>query len=103
MKNIKRFAGVKIYLDRARTYLSYVQLVMVVKLFATDIGIESNYIIGIGLILCTVAFIVIGWLDTKLGIRKSEYENQSLQNPILVEILNKIKKIEETQNETNNK
>lgn len=82
-KNIARF---KIYFDRARTYASYVQLLLLLKLVLSDMGITSNLILFIGLVASMLLFLIIGYIDTKLGIRRREMENNTIHNPILNEM-----------------
>lgn len=100
MKLSKLIAINKIYLDRSRTYLSYIQLLMLFKLFLSDIGISNNLWLLIGFAVSVVGMLVIGYLDTRLGIRSRELENNSLRNPVLVDILKTLKRIE---NESSNR
>ena len=90
MKLAKRIAKYKIYLDRSRGYAGYVQLLLLLKLTLSDMGINSLFVLGGGLAACMGIFLVVGYLDTRLGIRGRELENNSRHNPIFMEILNKI-------------
>lgn len=94
MKLSKLIARNKIYLDRSRTYLSYFQLLMLFKLTLSDIGIRDNIWLIIGFAVSIVLMLVVGYLDTKFGIRSRELEDNSVKNPVLMEILNRIKNIE---------
>jgi len=93
MKNAKRAAKYKIYFDRSRVYLSYFQLIMILKIFLSDIGIDSMGWTVICLLVCTALMFVIGWLDTYLGIRAREMENNTYVNPFMTEILTKLNKL----------
>jgi hypothetical protein len=97
MKLSKRIAKYKIYLDRARTYVSYIQLLMIIKIFMTDVGIDSNYIMLLGVALCMIILLIIGMMDTKLGIRETEFENNSLHNPVFITIMKKLDEINNKQ------
>ena len=99
MKLSKLIARNKIYLDRSRTYLSYIQLLMLFKLFLSDIGISNNIWLLIGFAVSVIGMLVIGYLDTKFGIRSREMEDNSFKNPVLMDILNRLKNIE---NDTSN-
>ncbi len=99
MKLSKLIARNKIYLDRSRTYLSYFQLLMLFKLTLSDIGISNNFWLLIGFVVSIVLMLVVGYLDTKFGIRSRELEDNSIKNPVLMDILNRLKRIE---NDTNN-
>ena len=94
MKRARKIAKYKIYLDRSRTYVGYIQLMLIIKLVLSDVGISSNiWLIG-SLVTCVLLLGIIGYLDTKLGIRRREIENHSWNNPVLMEILDKLKKLE---------
>lgn len=91
MKLAKKIARYKIYLDRSRTYAAYVQLLLLLKLVLSDVGVTPIWLLVGGLFACMVVFLIIGYLDTRLGIRSREMEDNSRKNPILMEIYNKIK------------
>jgi hypothetical protein len=77
--NLRRFVRWKIYLDRARYYLAYVQMLMIAGLFydvlARHFPVFSQHayltiavlVLGIG-----GGCMVLGWLDTKLGVLDEE-------------------------------
>ena len=96
MKLSKLIARNKIYLDRSRTYLSYIQLLMLFKLCLSDIGISDNLWLLVGFIVSILLMLFIGYLDTRLGIRSREMENNSLKNPMFLEMYELIKKIEKS-------
>jgi len=94
MTLIKRIARYKIYLDRSRTYAAYIQLLLLIKLVLSDVGIDSTWMVLGGLGLCMCIFMFVGYLDTRLGIRSREMEDNGLKNPILMEILKNTQKWE---------
>ena len=93
MKLAKRIAKYKIYLDRSRGYAGYVQLLLLLKLTLSDMGINSLFVLGGGLAACIAIFLLIGYFDTRFGIRSRELENHSRQCPVTMEILNTVKEI----------
>ena len=44
-----------------------------------------------------IVSLILGRLDTKFGFRKEEMRNASSENPVLMEILEKVNKIEKSQ------
>lgn len=106
--NKKALIRWKVYLDRSKMYIGYINLFMMVTIF---LGAIKNTSIGIFLIanvyitipLLIIMFIIfallLGYWDSKLGIRSEEMRNLSSQNPVQMEILNTIREIKKNQNE----
>jgi len=101
--NKKAFVRWKIYIDRARMYIGYISFVMIAFMFLNDFENESirhflddNKIITYPLVmfLFVVFSLVLGRMDTKFGVRKEEMRNASSENPVLMEILEKVSKLE---------
>jgi len=93
----------KIYIDRARMYLGYFNFIMIAFLFLNSLKdetirqfLDDNKLITypVVMILFVVSSLILGRLDTKLGLRKEEMRNASSENPVLMEILEKVKKME---------
>lgn len=99
MKLSKLIARNKIYLNRSRTYLSYVQLLMILKLFLSNVGIDNNVWLIVGFCASFVGMLILGYLDTRFGIRSREAENNSMHNPVMMEILRRVKTIESKTND----
>ncbi len=111
MKNEKvskeRFIALKIYFDRARMYLGYINffLLNVVIINSFD---NPNYrdlvesykwiIMPVLFLVYTIGLIGVGYLDTKLGLRREEMRNNSLMNPVLTDLVETTKRIEEKVN-----
>ncbi len=102
--NKRSFVRWKIYIDRARMYIGYISFVMIVFMFLNDLKNESirtfldeNKWITYPLmmILFVIFSLILGRLDTKFGFRKEEMRNSSTENPVLMEILASVKKIED--------
>lgn len=91
MKYSKTIAKYKIFLDRSRMYLNYVQFTIMLKLLFSDINIESDFLFFVLLVAVLLLMIFIGYLDTLFGIRSREMENNSLTNPVLREIFKILK------------
>lgn len=94
-KVIKRLVRYKIYIDRARTYIGYAQFLMIAIIFAKQFGVKLGIIGSILLILAFIVIcLVIGYIDTKIGIRGEEQRNYFEQNELFMDIHNEIKKDE---------
>jgi hypothetical protein len=101
--NRKTFIRWKIYIDRARMYIGYVQFFMIgLVLFESikdqEIGKIFYQYIYISIPILFIMFIffslMIGYLDTKLGFKEEEQRNLSYSNPILMDILKSVKEME---------
>lgn len=100
--NRKAVVRWKIYLDRARMYLGYINFVMIAFVFLNsfqDVQIrhlldEYKLIIYpvIMLLFVGISFFL-GRLDTKLGMRKEEMRNNATENPVMMEILDSLQEI----------
>ena len=101
--NRKTFVRWKIYIDRARMYVGYISFVMIAFMFLNDLKSETirhfldeNKLITypVVMVLFMIFSLILGRLDTKLGLRKEEMRNASTENPVMMEILDKLTKIE---------
>jgi len=101
--NKSTFIRWKIYIDRARMYIGYLQFFMIGIVFFesfkdAEIGkVVYRYIylsIPIAFILFILASLIIGYLDSKLGLKEEEQRNQARSNPILMEILKSVKDLQ---------
>jgi hypothetical protein len=104
--NRKTFVRWKIYIDRARMYIGYISFIMIAFMFLNDFEnenirhfLDENKIITypVVMVLFMVFSLVLGRLDTKLGLRREEMRNASTENPVMMEILDKLTKIEASQ------
>jgi len=96
----------KVYLDRSKMYIGYINLFMMVTIF---LGAIKNTLVGqfliayvyvaipVLLILFIAFALILGYWDTKLGIRSEELRNLSTENPVQMEMLRTIKEIKEKQ------
>ncbi len=106
--NRRTFIRWKIYVDRARMYIGYISFVMIAFMFLNDLKNESirtfldeNKLITypVMMILFMVFSLILGRLDTKLGLRKEEMRNSATENPVTMEILQNVKEIKAMMNE----
>lgn len=97
----------KVYLDRSKMYIGYVNLVMMVTIFLgaiknTQVGkfLIANVYVAIPILIILFIFfaLLLGYWDSKLGIRSEEMRNLSSQNPVQMEMLDTIRKLKEDQN-----
>lgn len=101
--NKKALVRWKIYIDRARMYIGYISFIMIAFMFLNDLNdetirsfLDDNKFITypVVMILFIVFSLILGRLDTKFGVRKEEMRNASSENPVMMEILEKVNEIE---------
>jgi hypothetical protein len=92
IKPIKLLVKMKIYLDRSRGYVSLIQSLMIAGMFVKLFGLPNKWLIPFIILFATLA-IFVGFLDTKLGVRAEEMRNNSMENPVLKEILKKVREL----------
>lgn len=94
----------KIYIDRARMYVGYIQFLMIAFVFLKAFKdsyfgrlIFENMLISIPIIflIFIVLSLIVGRIDTLLGLREEELRNSSTSNPVMRDILKNIKEIKE--------
>src|ERR1035437_2502893 len=102
--NKRTFIRWKIYFDRSRMYIGYIQFFLITYVFLKDFkgghlgGLIFKYAIisiPIALILFVFLSLLLGYMDTKLGFREEELRNLSKSNPMMVEMLDSLKEIKE--------
>jgi hypothetical protein len=100
--NKKSLIRWKVYIDRARMYIGYLQFFMIGFIFLErfydkEIGdtgktveefVDDNiwYVMPALFIAFIVLSLILGFLDTRLGLREEELRNASTSNPVLREI-----------------
>jgi hypothetical protein len=116
--NKKALIRWKVYIDRSKMYIGYIQFLLIIFVFIKSLGdnaltefVFTNPIIAVPIILLVFVFcsLVIGYLDSRLGFREEEIRNHSRSNPVLMEIqaslseLNdKVEKLKTVQTGNNN-
>jgi hypothetical protein len=102
--NKRTFIRWKIYFDRSRMYIGYIQFFLIAYVFLKDFkgghlgGLILKYAIisiPIALILFVFLSLLLGYMDTKLGFREEELRNLSKSNPMMVEMLDSLQEIKE--------
>lgn len=94
----------KIYFDRSRMYIGYIQFFMIGIVFMEKFRDQSwgDWIfkyalisIPLALVLFVFLSLILGYLDTKLGFREEELRNLSKSNPVMMELLETTKEMNE--------
>lgn len=107
MKISERFARNKVYMDRSRGYLAWPQFVAIMYT-STAWTLEKNHIhllgvrpaiaAGIVVAILLVLLLILGRLEFRWGIFQAENKRHSETNPVTMEILDRLRKIEEHTN-----
>lgn len=99
----KKIIALKIYFDRARMYLGYINffLLNVVLLNSFEnpqyqqfVKEYQYFVIPVLFVIYALLLVFVGYLDTKLGFRSEEMRNNAMMNPVLTELLDTVKRIE---------
>jgi hypothetical protein len=100
--NKSTFIRWKIHFDRSRMYLGYLQFFMIGIVFFKafkdkPVGalIFKYAFISIPILLLLFIFfsILLGYLESKLGLKEEEQKKLTSSNPVMIELLNDIKEI----------
>lgn len=110
MKSKKKLVAFKIYFDRARMYLGYINFFMlnIVLINSFDNPTFEAYaskykwlIIPLSFVLYSALLVFIGYLDTRLGVRQEEMRNNASTNPVMQDLLRTVKDIQKKVHELN--
>lgn len=102
--NKRTFIRWKIYIDRARMYIGYINFFMIGFVFLKSFKdtlwgsyVYDHYYFTFPLLVFLFLFfsLILGFIDTKLGIREEEMRNISQTNPVQREILKNLKEIKD--------
>ena len=100
--NKRTFIRWKIYIDRARMYIGYISFIMIAFMFLNDFKdqtirnfLDENKLITypVMMVVFIMFSLVLGRIDTKLGLRKEEMRNAATENPVTMEMLESLKEI----------
>ena len=100
----KKIIVLKIYFDRARMYLGYVNFFMLnlVLINSVDNQALKEFIQEYKLLVIPILFfaymallIFIGYIDTKLGFRQEEMRNNASINPVMQDLIRGINEIKD--------
>ena len=94
----------KVYIDRSKMYIGYVQFLLIIFVFIRSLGdnpltdfVFTSPMIAVPIILTTFILVslVLGYLDSRLGLREEEIRNHSRSNPVLMDIQKSIAELNE--------
>lgn len=106
--NKKTLIRWKIYIDRAKMYVGYIQFLMIAFVLLeaykdSSLGkfIFDNMLISVPVIffIFILLSVIIGRIDTLLGLREEELRNSSTSNPVMREILKNMEEIKKELND----
>lgn len=92
----------KIYFDRSRMYIGYIQFFLIGIVFLQSYKDHSwgafifKYAlisIPVFLLLFIILSLILGYLDSKLGFRQEELRNLSRSNPVMMEMIDQLKEM----------
>lgn len=92
----------KVYFDRSRMYIGYIQFFLIGIVFLREFAdkpwgqkIFQYALISmpIALILFIFLSLVLGYFDSKLGLREEEMRNLAKSNPVMMEMLDQLKEM----------
>jgi hypothetical protein len=92
----------KIYFDRSRMYIGYIQFFLIGIVFLNSFRDKpwgelifkyALISIPVALLLFILLSLFLGFLDSRLGLREEELRNLSKSNPVMMEILDQLKEI----------
>ena len=75
-------------------YLGYVQFCLIVIMFLQKY-IVAEWMLAVAFVLSIAVQLIVGWLDARLGIRTAEYRFLSNTNPVHIEIMQRLERIEQ--------
>lgn len=85
----------KVYIDRSKMYIGYIQFLLIIFVFINSLDsnpvsefIAQQPFVAIPLILVVfvTCSLVLGYLDSKLGLREEEIRNHARSNPVLMKL-----------------
>lgn len=93
----------KVYFDRSRMYIGYIQFFLIGVVFLESFRGQpwAELVFKYAMVSIPVLFVLfillslmLGYLDSKMGFRAEELKNMSRSNPVMMEILQSLKKLE---------
>lgn len=92
----------KVYFDRSRMYIGYIQFFLIGLVFLKSFKDNpwGEWIFRYAIVSIPVAFLlfvilslILGDFDSKLGLREEEQRNLSRSNPVMMEMLDQLKEL----------
>jgi hypothetical protein len=102
--NKKSLIRWKVYIDRSKMYIGYIQLLLIIFVFVKSLGDNAltefvftspMLAVPIILVIFVLASLLIGYLDSRLGFREEEIRNHSKSNPVLMDIQKSLNELNE--------
>lgn len=102
MLNKRTLIRWKVYFDRSRMYIGYIQFFLIGIVFLREFEDKpwgekvfqyALISIPIALVLFIFISLVLGYFDSKLGLREEEMRNLSKSNPVMMEMLDQLKEL----------
>jgi len=82
------------YIRRAQGYISILNSAMILIILLKTFGVSLNwYWYPVIIPVALVGFLVVGFLDTKLGIRRMEMLDNEMNHPTWLEIRDNVRKL----------
>ena len=100
--DMKKMIRWKVYIDRSRMYIGYIQFFLIIFVFIKSLGDNpfTEYVfkhslatLPVLLFIFILFSLVIGYIDSKLGLREEELRNFSRSNPVLMDIQKSLKEL----------
>jgi len=100
--NKRSFIRWKIYFDRSRMYIGYIQFFLIGIVFLQSFKDKpwGEFIfkyalisIPVLLILFVLLSLILGYFDSRLGFREEELRNLSRSNPVMMEMLDQLREM----------
>ncbi len=94
----------KVYFDRSRMYIGYIQFFLIGIVFLQSFKdhewgefLYRYAVISIPVLLLIfmIVSLLLGYLDSKLGFREEELRNLSRSNPVMIEMLASLREIKD--------
>ena len=93
---IKRLSRFNVYAERSKKYVGTLQLFLLLSIFiSNNLGLQLDwwhYIIIF--LVSSMIFIIVGYVDVKIGIMSQEQKCQGDKNPIFDKFFEQLERIE---------
>lgn len=86
------FVKTKLYLDRAKNYLSYFNFLMLMLVTVRSFGLKSSLALPFAILLFGIS-LLLGYLDVHFKIYSEEQRVNTELNPIIIELKELLKKL----------
>jgi hypothetical protein len=84
----------KVYINRSLSYVGLLNSLLLVNIVLKQYNIDQKIWLLPILIITSLILLILGWVEIKLGFMKAENNIINNQNPLLVQIDNKLDKLD---------